>query len=116
MPTAVHWSIRVCARVSLNMLVQRAPLSSLRFGAGWPSLSTAMMWRIALTNRAIATSEMANDTTKATIWTGSMNAPRQAVTGGAEPTATRGTSQRPATVTQVLLKSNYGPGWDWGLA
>ena len=71
-PIQVHWSIRVCPRVSLSMVVQRAPLSSVRPTAGWPILIVAMIVRIALTNRAMPTAAIASDTTMARIC---MNAP-----------------------------------------
>jgi hypothetical protein len=67
MPTAVHCSIRVCPSVSLSMFDQRAPLWSVRPGAGWPILTVATIERIALTNSAIPTTAIVRDTTMATI-------------------------------------------------
>jgi hypothetical protein len=81
-PTSVHWSILVWPRVSLNMFAHRAPLSFERFTAGWPIRAVAMICWIAFTNRAMATAVMPNDTTRATIWTASMNAPRRGLASG----------------------------------
>ena len=56
--------------VAQRLLEQRdraGPGSSVRLAVGWPSLTTAMMCRIAFTNRAMPTAAIASDTTMAKI-------------------------------------------------
>ena len=65
-PTSVHWSIRVCPRVSLSIVAVRAPGRSVR-RAGCPVRITPSIPRIALTNRAMPTAVMASETTMAKI-------------------------------------------------
>ena len=63
-PTQVHWSIRVWPRDSLSRVTVR-PIGSSERVAGWPTLITPIISRIALTNRVMPTAAMASETTMA---------------------------------------------------
>ena len=65
-PTQCHCSIRVWPSDSLSMVAVRRPGLSLR-AAGCPTFSTAMIWRMALTKRAVPTAAIASETTMAKI-------------------------------------------------
>ncbi len=74
-PTTVHWSILVCASVSLSMVSQRRALWSLRPTAGCPIVTTPTIVAIALANIATATTVIASDTTIATTCMGTPSSP-----------------------------------------
>ena len=63
----VHWSIRVCPRVSLSMRDRAGARVVGAADAGWPTLITRDDLRIARTNRAMPTAAMARETTMAKI-------------------------------------------------
>ncbi len=64
-PTQVHCSIRVCPSDSLSRFTDRASGASARL-TGWPTLTTAIMSRIALTNSVVPTAAMDSEITIAT--------------------------------------------------